>query len=305
MTSRYLTVPDFDALTQDMITALQAVLTDWTADESDPGVYWTDETAMRFITMIEDFNDSADAAWVPRATGGALAELLSNVALAAVAANSVEMERDRYYRAWQALTRETEDYLELITREAITGIGDVRIRFEDADRDANRMIAFIADSAGDNLPDADRTTLNALYNNPVNHPIWLDWFLGWVKPIEYAVIGTVILRENVLAVQTAVRERLMAEIALAQEIGQTVYASRFIDAAYERGVVDDALLTLANVDAMGDLSGSHSSIVIDLGAGAPSTIIPDPADATQAGVPLGQVAPTGTDPAINIVFTQA
>ncbi len=165
MTTLFLDPVNRSALAVAMVREMQAILTDWLADASDPGVVWSDDTAERFRALVETVNTLAAEYWPETATTNGLKALLAknNVTAAEMEdLNDAELLA-LWYDTWYALTQGVPEFDRQIIRRADTGsvIKDIGLITNPAlNRTTYYLITADAEQPAQDVLDAVHAALN-------------------------------------------------------------------------------------------------------------------------------------------------
>lgn len=189
---RYISpVPDQAALSAAVVGALRERLPTWTADESDPGVYWSDDTAGRLIRLINDFNDSADANDVLRAQGLALRELVRQFGVLTPPEGASDDDLRAIFQAqWDAVTEGTPAWDIRQALKSSTRVADASR--SPVDWAANTVTMYVVDANGGNLTDEERAGVSSFLNDPARPTFWLDYLVPEATVENYLLSGRIV-----------------------------------------------------------------------------------------------------------------
>ena len=191
MTTLFLTPVDRPALATAMVRAMQEILTDWLADESDPGVVWSDDTSERFRALVDTINTLAREYWPETASTNGLKALLAknNVTEAEMAGLTDAELLDLWYDTWYALTQGVPEYDRQIIRRADAGsaVHDIALVTNPAlNRTTYYLITDQAAQPAQDVLDAVHAALNTR-----RKPSWIDYVNGEPTVRHYQVRATV------------------------------------------------------------------------------------------------------------------
>ena len=236
-TSRYIdTVPEQAALSADVTAVLRRRLPAWTPDASDPAVYWSDDTAGRVRAWIGQFNGSADANWIMRATGAALRQLANNAGIRTFPDGETDDElRERIFNQFHALAPGTPPHDILLARQADSDVFDAARSFDPAN---DEVTIYVIDSDGMDLAAAAKTAIQDALNVRTRPAFWLDYMVGDVTVTDYTVDATVIYRTDAESPEPAVRPNLEAVMRRLRRLDTTIYMSALADGMWADNVVD-------------------------------------------------------------------
>ena len=237
VTSRYIeTIPGQAALSADVVAALRARLPTWTPDASDPAVYWSDDTAGRVRAWIAQFNDSADANWVMRATGTALRQLANNAGIRTFPDGETDDElRERIFNQFHALAEGTPAHDILLAMQADSDVFNAARSF-DASND--EVTIYVIDSDGMDLEASAKTAIEEALNVRTRPAFWLDYQVGDVTVTDYTVDATIIYRTDAESPEPAVRANLAAVMRRLRRLDTSIYMSALSDGMWADNVVD-------------------------------------------------------------------
>lgn len=230
VSQRYLApVPEQSPYSAELVAALQALLPNWTPDVTDPGVYWSDDTAARLIALIKRFNDSADANYILRAKGQALTELVAQYGIM----QRLPGEDDdalllRFQQQWESITAGTPAWDILATFRADPLVASVGRSL--VDWAANMVTIWTADQAGNNLPAQNRQAIQERLNHPERPTFWLDYQVEEAEVRYYLVSGRIVYDSRTSDPIVEVKANLEAAIASLRKLNVGIddsYLSRF------------------------------------------------------------------------------
>lgn len=239
---RYISpVPEQDALSTSVVGRLRAKLPDWTPDDSDPGLYWSDDTAGSEIARIEQHNDSADQNWVVKATGQALRELANNVGIFSFPAGISDEEiRELIYDQFRGLAPGTPPSDKRLARLADPNVADVGRSFSFGD---NQVTIYVVDEEGEDLDAAARSAIQAALNVPNRDAFWLDYVVGSATKTDYTVDAAITYGRGDPNPETAVRANLAATLLRLRRLDTAIYQSELSKGMWVRDVVKNIAFT--------------------------------------------------------------
>ena len=235
MTSRYLTVPSQAVLSAGLVSVLQGRLPEWDADESDPGVYWADDTAAKMIELTIRANLAADATFILTAEKPAIYDLLREVGVVHIPAHeglSLEALRRIYFNALLGLNLYVPDNWLDLCRVVEPGIGSLSFTLNLSD---NEVLVYVVDEDGEDYAVENKTVIQEYLNHPSRKPLW-DFAVSDVTITPYTVDAQIHYEVGVLDIEELVVPRLEAFFLSSRIVGHEVSKSAITNGMWADGV---------------------------------------------------------------------
>ena len=178
MTTPFLPPVDRAAMAARAVEAMRVLLPDWLADESDPGTVWTEDTAERFLTLVESINARAAEFWPETASRAGLERLLAKHAVteSEMADLTQAQMLELWYDTWYALAQGTPERDRQIIRRADPGneIHDIGLVTSPG---LNRTTYYLITDTGEQPSDGVLANVNAALNTR-RKPANLEYVIG-------------------------------------------------------------------------------------------------------------------------------
>lgn len=262
----FISVPDVNALSDEIIASMRRLLINWTPDDSDPGVYIADEIAQRIINYINDANKSLVQYDPETADRDGLAVIGRRVNIVQGDNESNSDFLQRYYDAWIALSPSTKEFIRLLLRRASRDsrlsnalrmaagnafdVGIVR------DLDNNLGRVYIINDEFEGIEAADRALIETYLNQLEVKPFWIDYSVDNPTINAYTVNALLVYRgdsENIITNATA---SLRAAISRFARLGNSISVDQIRDVLRVTNVFDVIVTSPAN-----NLVAANDSIV--------------------------------------------
>lgn len=240
-TRRLLSIPEQATLSAALVAQMQTQLPEWTAQASDPGVYWADLMAAEMIRRATEFNASADASWLFTATAGALEDLVAQYGLARLPDETDAELRIRAVAQFSSRAVGTEQSALTDAFAASPMVADASIQ---VDRAANEIDVWITAVPADDTPDdiapstALRTAVQAYLNESVRKLIWIDYAVLAPTVTTYQVAGAVVYARGADNPEVAATARLTAWMLERRTLDTLVSVSALTAAIFGPDIVD-------------------------------------------------------------------
>ena len=238
MTSRHLAVPNRTVMTQGIIDAMKRHLPTWEADESDPGVYWADETTDMIIDLVNKVNEAADATFILTATKPAIFDHLTSVGITitdAIREQDLDSLREQYFNVWRGLSKDVPDYFIQLIRQIKSDVGSVSSNNRLAE---NTIDIYVADTSGDNYNATDRTAIQAYLNLSSNRPIWITYQVLPLVVTPYTLDATVSYARGSRNPRLLVEANANKAVEELRVAGGGIYLSALSDLLWAEGVTN-------------------------------------------------------------------
>ena len=212
MTTRFITVPTQDALSDDFVAQLRAMIPGWNPNSSDPGVYIADFLASRLIDFINQHNDGANEVNPLTASIAGLIEILKSMGLDDPMGDAENL-RAQIHDRWNSLASGTRFFVRQLAFKADEDLDAIEVA---RDIIRSRSYLFGTYEEGVALTDTQREALQTTMNADIDERtkvLWWDYFVLSTLHIAYEIIGEVTYKTGTTEedIKIAVEAAIIAE----------------------------------------------------------------------------------------------
>ena len=250
MTTRYLTEPDRVVFANGIIAVMQNRLPGWDADDSDPGVYWADDTSTTVIDLVRKINVAADATFILTALKPAIYDLLTEVGITHTPAHEGMSEdelRVLYFEAWEGLNAYVPSHWLPLSRRILPGAESYSYTLS---LGTNTVTLYLAGPGGTDYGASARQEVQDYLNHPDRKPLW-DFTVASITVTPYTIDANIKYRQGILDIEQTIRDSSDIFFRESRLAGEGVATSAMIDGLWADGVLDiDISTPSADLDAM-------------------------------------------------------